>query len=292
MESPPEQDAATCAGLAEPAREPHASPAATQPAATTSDDGIRDREDDRTGETNSATSPMASPPVTTPPPYWLVQHSYNDPAESTPEGGGITMRDNESEDRGGRNSACWARSVEIPDYVVVNSSATNIGAFVVFNVRVETMNVSRCPPSPPFLRGLRGLCQVPSRGGRALMQDACPGRLHEHPETILRVRRPAAAADADVSQLCGRRAAPAAQEPDIQVPPAVPGEEAVVPPILPQVSISALRSLRGTWQERARTRVPFASVLTGRALANVGHSCILLNPEFSASPVLKEFLFA
>jgi hypothetical protein len=54
----------------------------------------------------------------------------------------ITMRDNESEDWGGRNSACWARSVEIPNYVVVNGSATNIGAFVVFNIRVETQNVS------------------------------------------------------------------------------------------------------------------------------------------------------
>lgn len=60
------------------------------------------------------------------------------------------MRDNETEDWGGRNSACWARSVEIPDYVVVNNSATNIGAFVVFNVRVETMNVSdSLSTSPP-----------------------------------------------------------------------------------------------------------------------------------------------
>lgn len=55
------------------------------------------------------------------------------------------MRDNESEDWGGRNRACWARSVEIPDYVVVNGSATNIGAFVVFNVRVETINVGDGP---------------------------------------------------------------------------------------------------------------------------------------------------
>lgn len=51
------------------------------------------------------------------------------------------MRDNESEDWSGRNSACWARSVEIPDYVVVNGSATNVGAFVVFIIRVETINV-------------------------------------------------------------------------------------------------------------------------------------------------------
>lgn len=165
MASSREQDAATCAGLAEPTREPHASSAAAQPTATTSDNGTRDSEDDRIGETGSATSPIASPPVSTPPPYWPVQHPYDDAAESAPEteSGAITMRDNESEDRGGRNSACWARSVEIPDYVVVNGSATNIGAFVVFNVRVETMNVSSTPPPPlpfpplSFPRGLRDL---------------------------------------------------------------------------------------------------------------------------------------
>lgn len=167
MASSPDQGAATCAGLAEPTRKPHTSSAETQPAATTSDDGIRDSEDDRRGDADSATSPMMSPPVSTPPPYWQMQHSYNDPAESAPEAGAITMRDNESEDQGGRNSACWARSVEIPDYVIVNGSATNIGAFVVFNIRVETMNVSRWPPLFPLLcsRGLRDLCQASSRRG-------------------------------------------------------------------------------------------------------------------------------
>lgn len=34
-----------------------------------------------------------------------------------------------------------------------------------------------------------------------------------------------------------------------------------------------------------------SSVWVGDGGAN-GHSCILLNPEFSGSPVLKEFLFS
>ena len=71
--------------------------------------------------------------------------------------GGITLQDNEQEyddddhaedtrraaqlQHGrDRNRACWARSVEVTDYVLVNSGATNIGAFVVWNIRVETMN--------------------------------------------------------------------------------------------------------------------------------------------------------
>jgi hypothetical protein len=40
-----------------------------------------------------------------------------------------------------RNNACWAKSVEIVDYIVVNGSATNIGAFVVWIIRVETLTV-------------------------------------------------------------------------------------------------------------------------------------------------------
>lgn len=83
--------------------------------------------------------------------------------------GGITLQDNEADSdaepalsspgRGGgrdhhhpeqqetrtsygrdRNKACWARSVEVTDHVVVNGSATNIGAFVVWNIRVQTLS--------------------------------------------------------------------------------------------------------------------------------------------------------
>ncbi|PKS12762.1 hypothetical protein jhhlp_000973 [Lomentospora prolificans] len=102
-------------------------------------------EDEAIDAQRPVASPVTSPNSTTSPPYWLVHHPHNAMGASVDslfEGGGITMRDNESEDWGGRNSACWAKSVEIPNYVVVNGSATNIGAFVVFNVRVETMNGS------------------------------------------------------------------------------------------------------------------------------------------------------
>ena len=99
----------------------------------------RRNEDDGVDQQGVA-SPVASPP------YWLIHHPHHSMSASVESlfenGGHITMRDNESEDWGGRNSACWARSVEIPNYVVVNGSATNIGAFVVFNIRVETQNVS------------------------------------------------------------------------------------------------------------------------------------------------------
>lgn len=85
--------------------------------------------------------------------------------ESVLPPGAITLQDNEREDDdddGGngereytgrrsnsselygrdRNRACWARSVQVTDYVLVNGSTTNLGAFVVWLIGVETLNVS------------------------------------------------------------------------------------------------------------------------------------------------------
>ncbi|KAM3521211.1 hypothetical protein MY4038_009124 [Beauveria bassiana] len=57
--------------------------------------------------------------------------------------GAILLLDHEADDDAqDRNNACWARSVEIVDYTVVNGGATSIGAFVVWNVRVETLQGS------------------------------------------------------------------------------------------------------------------------------------------------------
>lgn len=121
--------------------------------------------------------PVNSPSSITSPPYWVQVHSRGT-SDSRPDerpGTGrhsravsnvsfesmlsreaITLQDNEREEdddddeRPGsrsnvsgrdRNRACWAKSVQITDSVLVNGSATNIGAFVVWNIRVETLNV-------------------------------------------------------------------------------------------------------------------------------------------------------
>ena len=92
-------------------------------------------------------SPVASPAMTSPP-YWMHHNGprhdrsvSNASAESIPTGC-ITLRDNETSSVDERGSACWARSVQVTDYVVVNGSATSVGAFVVYNIRVETLSVS------------------------------------------------------------------------------------------------------------------------------------------------------
>lgn len=117
-------------------------------------------------------------------------HSHNNQSTDSLVPGAITLQDNEAEDhddgRGGagparngngeaqrnseetrtsygrdRNKACWARSVEVTNYVIVNGSATNIGAFVVWNIRVQTLSVSTSFSLP----------------SSSLLFSACPKRL-------------------------------------------------------------------------------------------------------------------
>jgi hypothetical protein len=113
----------------------------------------------------SSDSEQTTSPSVTSPPYWAVHHhgahsrgASNVSVESVLPIGAITLQDNEHDDGPGgsnvygrdRNRACWAKSVNITDYVMVNGSTTNIGAFIVWNIRVETLSV-RFSNYPPFL---------------------------------------------------------------------------------------------------------------------------------------------
>lgn len=123
------------------------------------------------------TDAVISPSVTSPP-YWAHGHLTNGTGGASRANhgnqsteslvpGAITLQDNEAEDDEGepadrqrsseetrtsygrdRNRACWAKSVEVTNYVIVNSSATNIGAFVVWNIRVQTLSVSLMASHP------------------------------------------------------------------------------------------------------------------------------------------------
>jgi hypothetical protein len=86
------------------------------------------------------TSPVTSPP------YWVQSHQRsfsNISVESIPDGA-ITLQDNE-DGEDAKNKACWARSVYIEDYVIINGSRTGIGAFVVWNITVDTLHVGLTP---------------------------------------------------------------------------------------------------------------------------------------------------
>lgn len=103
--------------------------------------------DDDEAARADAFSNVVTPSSVTTPPYWTNSNRLhqrtpsNISAESLPAGA-ITLRDNENIEDDDRNNACWAKSVEIVDQTVVNGSATNIGAFVVWIIKVETLSVS------------------------------------------------------------------------------------------------------------------------------------------------------
>ncbi|KAM3454453.1 hypothetical protein NHJ6243_008862 [Beauveria neobassiana] len=102
--------------------------------------------------TTAAESPTRSSPAMTMPPYWqnMPSRAARGRAASVQSSdssgrptGAILLLDHEADDDAqDRNNACWAKSVEIVDYTVVNGGATSIGAFVVWNVRVETLQGS------------------------------------------------------------------------------------------------------------------------------------------------------
>ncbi|KAL6852023.1 Phox homologous domain-containing protein [Trichoderma novae-zelandiae] len=159
--------------------------------------------------------------TTSPPPYWPHAFSHqrsvsNVSAESILP---ITLRDNDNSDDD-RNSACWAKSVEITDYIVVNGSNTNIGAFVVWNVRVETLSGS-----------------------------------------YMNIRKRYSEFD-DFRQ---------------KLTSSFPNFKAAVPELPPK---SAIFKFRPKFLEKRRAGLQYFL------------NCIMLNPEFSGSPVLKDFLFA
>ncbi|ROV88806.1 hypothetical protein VSDG_08974 [Cytospora chrysosperma] len=167
----------------------------------------------------------------------LLHPHYNHSAESLVPGA-ITLQDNEADEEDepaerrrvseetrtsygrDRNRACWAKSVEVTDYVVVNGSATNIGAFVVWNIRVETL-------SGPYMN----------------------------------IRKRYSEFDDFRRQLIRT----------------FPNFEAAVP-ALPRKSV--ISKFRPRFLEQRRAGLQYFL------------NCILLNPEFSGSPVLKDFLFS
>jgi len=120
------------------------------------------QDDDGDASSKLVTSPLV--PSVTSPPYWAHGHSTNNnrglgtrhvrtmssvSAESDLPLGAITLQDNEHDDGPDganvygrdRNRACWAKKVDIVDHILVNGGTANIGAFVVWNIRVETLNV-------------------------------------------------------------------------------------------------------------------------------------------------------
>lgn len=75
------------------------------------------------------------------PPYWSHRRheSYGSVGNTKPTP--ITLEDHTGEQFPESHSA-WARGVTIDDYVLVAGSVPNVGNFIVWNCRIETIDVS------------------------------------------------------------------------------------------------------------------------------------------------------
>lgn len=200
----------------------------------------------------SITSPVTSPP------YWVQSHQRsvsNISVESIPVGA-ITLQDNTNSLTDTKNKFCWAKSVYIEDHVTVNEHRTGIGAFVVWNITVETLRVGSISPqlrypqlTQHFIRGLPFGFASATRNS-STSEKGCL----KHSQTT--------------NPPCQ------SSRPRAWYPSSDPS----------------------FWKTDALDYNTFSSephllYYPPRVVLTTPNSCILLNPEFSSSPVLKEFLF-
>lgn len=75
------------------------------------------------------------------PPYWQYQRSISHASvDSTFRPPPISLEDH-TEAHHTANGALWAKDIAIEDYVIVRGSSTGIGAYVVWNCKVQTLDV-------------------------------------------------------------------------------------------------------------------------------------------------------
>lgn len=76
------------------------------------------------------------------PPYWQHKRTVSNATQSSLlQPPPISLEDNDGTDPLSRSqSALWAKQISIDDYVIVNGNPTGIGAYVVWNCTVQTLD--------------------------------------------------------------------------------------------------------------------------------------------------------
>jgi len=85
-----------------------------------------------------AAAQTSSSPV---PPYWSHRRYESYRSIENTRSPPITLEDHTEEQSSVSNSA-WAKGVAIDDYVLLSGSVPNVGNFVVWNCRIDTLDVS------------------------------------------------------------------------------------------------------------------------------------------------------
>jgi hypothetical protein len=176
-------------------------------------------------ETVFLSAPGADKQAVVVPPYWQRHgRARNDStlsysAENLSAPPPIRLEDH-SEDGSEQCKALWAKHVTIDDYVIVSGSAPGLGAYVVWNITVQTLH-----------------------GG--------PMKIIKRYSEFDELRQ--------------------------KLVKTFPHAEGAMPPLPPKSVISRFRP---RFLERRKAGLSYFL------------NCVLLNPEFAGSPVLKEFLFS
>ena len=77
----------------------------------------------------------------TSPPYWQYQRSVSSRSIDTPTRPLPISLEDHTEAHSDTSGALWARDISIEDYVIIRGGSTDIGAYVVWNCKVQTINV-------------------------------------------------------------------------------------------------------------------------------------------------------
>lgn len=97
-------------------------------------------------ESAKTRSEYPSSPISTPisPPYWQHHRALSHASvDSTSQPNPISLEDH-TEAHCDSTSALWAKDITVEDYVIVRGGSTGIGAYVVWNCKVQTLDVRSC----------------------------------------------------------------------------------------------------------------------------------------------------
>jgi hypothetical protein len=124
---------------------------------------------------NGSADPESTP---TSPPYWQYHRSVSHASvDSTARPPPISLEDH-TEAHSDTSGALWARDITVEDYVIVRGGSTGIGAYVVWNCKVQTINVGARNDSAQIDSLLTCLGQ-----GRSADHSKEVGHFHSYRET-------------------------------------------------------------------------------------------------------------
>jgi hypothetical protein len=101
------------------------------------------------GEIPASNGTVNRPPTPISPPYWQHQRLTSQAwVDGTTRAAPISLEDH-TDAHHDTSGGLWARDISIEDYVVVRGGSTGIGAYVVWNCKVQTLDVrSGCSALP------------------------------------------------------------------------------------------------------------------------------------------------